>query len=90
MYQILYSVLLATCPVDTRNMITNITFEDYGDYVSIKISGPSTTSKGFFDYARAVNYNPQRTEKEARNYQWIERAIKQAAIVHGGILKYEL
>lgn len=89
-YYVLYSTLLSMCPVDTGNMIANITLEDLGDYWKINISGPMTTAQGFYDYARAVNYNLQRTEKEARNYMWVERAIRQATEVVGGNVKYEL
>lgn len=89
-YYVLYTTLLGMCPVDTGNMVANITLEDFGDYWRISVSGPSLTGSGFYDYARAVNYNLQRTPKEARNYMWVERAIKQASTVVGGNVKYEL
>jgi FlaG/FlaF family flagellin (archaellin) len=89
-YYVLYTTLLANCPVDTGNMVSNITLEDYGDYWKITISGPRYSSQGFFDYAKSVNYNPQRTPKEARNYQWVERVIKQVSEVIGGSVEYEL
>lgn len=89
-YYVVYSTLLSMCPIDTGNMVANITLEDYGDYWKISVSGPSITASGFYDYARAVNYNAQRTPKEARNYMWVERAIKQASEVVGGDAKYEL
>lgn len=89
-YYVLFTTLIANCPVDTRNMVSNITLEDYGDYWLIKISGPSLTSKGFYDYAEAVNYNQQRTSKEARNYMWVERVIQQVSHLFGGQVEYEL
>jgi len=89
-WYLLFTELLAKSPKDTRNMVSNITVTDYGDYWAVVISGPKMTSQGFYDYAMDVNYNPQRTPKEARNYQWIERTIRQAAEVIGGTVKYEL
>lgn len=86
-YYVLYTTLLANCPVDTRNMVTHITLEDFGDYWKITISGPRADG---YDYAKAVNYNPQRTPKEVRNYMWIERTIRQVSEVIGGSVAYEL
>jgi hypothetical protein len=85
-YYLLYTALLANCPRDTGNMVSNITLEDMGDYWNINISGPTDT----YDYARAVNYNPQRTPKEARNYMWVEKTIRQVAEVLGEEVNYEL
>lgn len=85
-YYLLYTALLANCPKDTRNMVSHITLTDMGDYWDINISGP----RGGYDYARAVNYNPQRTPKEARNYMWVERTIKQVCNVLGEEVNYEL
>lgn len=90
-YYLLYTTLLANCPVDTGNMVANIVLEDYGDYYKITVSGPSELSSGeFYDYAQAVNYNQKRSAKEARNYEWIERTIKQVTEIIGGEIKYEL
>lgn len=89
-YHYLFTELLSNCPKDTRNMVNNIILEDFGTYWKITISGPKMTSSGFYDYAKAVNYNPQRTPKEARNYKWVERTIAQVSMVIGGNLKYEL
>jgi len=90
-YYLLYTTLLANCPVDTKNMVTHITLEDAGDYWKISISGPSESeARGYYDYAKAVNYNLQRTAKEARNYEWIERTIKQVSEIVGGNIQYEL
>ena len=89
-YYVLYMTLLAMCPYDTGNMKTNILLTEYDDKWVISISGPKITLKGFYDYARDVNYNPQRTPKEAKNYMWVERAIKQAIEVVGGNVQYEL
>jgi len=90
-YYLLYTTLLANCPVDSGNMLSNIVLEDFGDYWKIIISGPQELNSGeFHDYARDVNYNQQRTAKEARNYMWIERTIKQVAEIMGGEVRYEL
>lgn len=89
-WYLLFTELLARSPKDTRNMVNNITVADMGDFWKVTISGPSMTSQGFYDYAMAVNYNQQRTAKEARNYKWIERTIRQVAEAMGGTVKYEL
>jgi len=83
---VLLQILLANCPVDTRNMVSNISLEDHGDYYTIQI----TAINNGYDYARAVNYNPQRTPKEIKNFMWVERSIKQACEVIGSAMKYEL
>jgi hypothetical protein len=85
-YMLVYTTLLANCPVDTRNMLNNISLEDYGDYWKIVISGP----RAGYDYAKAVNYNRQRGPKEIRNYQWVERVLQQISEVVGGNVQYEL
>jgi hypothetical protein len=85
-YAVLYAALLANCPVDTRNMVTHITLEDYGDHYKITISGPTAD----YDYAKAVNYNRQRGPKEIRNYHWVERVLRQVSEVFGGNVEYEL
>lgn len=90
-FEMLVTALMANCPKDTRNMVSHITLEDYGDYWKITISGPKTNKDGsFYDYAKAVNYNQQRTAKEARNYMWIEKTIAQVSKVMGGNIQYEL
>lgn len=77
----LYSIMLSMCPVDTRNMVTHIFLYDYGDYQEIRVE---------VDYAKAVNYNQQRTAKEAHNFRWIERAIQQASDIHGANIAWEI
>ena len=77
----LYSLLLAHCPVDTRNMVTHIFKYDYGTYQEIRIE---------VDYAKAVNYNRQRTPKEARNYRWVEKAIEQASEIYGANIEWSI
>ena len=84
--QVLYNKILASCPVDTRNMITHISFADYGSYAVITISAPSK----YGDYASYTNYNRQRGSKEIYNYKWVERAIKEASAIYGGNIKYGL
>lgn len=85
-YYLLYTTLLANCPKDTRNMVSHIILTDMGEYWDIDISGP----RDGYDYARAVNYNRQRTPKEARNYKWVERTIRQVMDVLGVEVQYEL
>jgi len=85
-YMLVYTTLLANCPVDSRNMVTHITLEDYGDHWKIVISGP----RADYDYAKAVNYNRQRGPKEVRNYHWVERTLRQISEVVGGNVQYEL
>lgn len=91
LYLTIYAKLLAMCPVDTRNMITHITYEDYGTYQKIIVSGP--TDKGY-DYAAAVNAKktPNKTgaNKGRVNYQWVERAVKLATQQRSSDSKYEL
>ena len=77
----LYSILLANCPVDTRYMVTHIFIYDYGEYSELRIE---------VDYAKAVNYNRQRTEKEAHNFHWVERSIQQACEIHGANIEWEI
>ena len=77
----LYSIMLANCPVDTRNMVTHIFLYDYGEYKEIRIE---------VDYAKPVNYNRQRTPKEAHNYKWVERSIQQASDIHGANIIWEI
>jgi hypothetical protein len=89
-YYVLYTTLLANSPRDTGNMVTNITLTDFGTFWLIRISGPRMSANGYYDYAKAVNYNPQRTPKEARNYQWVERSIKQVSHLFGKEVRYEL
>ena len=81
-YSNLYAILLPTCPYDTGNMLRHITFSEYPDYLYVKIEAPH--KKG--DYALSVNeglaakaQNRQMSDKEARNYHWVQRALEQAA-----------
>lgn len=86
MVNLLYTMLLENCPVDTRNMISHITINYYGSYTEIKVSAPSR----YGDYAKHVNYNRQRTPKEASNYKWIEKTLREWAQITGGTIDYEL
>lgn len=80
LYELVYTSILARCPVDTKNMITHISLADHGDYMQITIAAP----KNGGDYARHTNYNRQRGSKEVRNFKWVERAISQAVEAYGG------
>ena len=88
-FDVLFTTLLANCPVDTRNMVTHITKEDFGDYFEITISGPSK----YGDYAEYVN--KQQTvvksgpNKGKLNYQWIEKTCQQVADLFGDV-SYEI
>lgn len=88
-YNVLFTTLLANCPVDTRNMQTHITIEDLGDYFEIVISGPSKHG----DYAKYVNEQPTIVKsgpnKGKLNYQWVERTLEQVANVYGEV-SYEI
>jgi hypothetical protein len=84
-YNLLYTTLLANCPVDTGNMITNIRQEDMGDYYVITISAPKKTKTGDYNYAKDVNYNKQRSAKEVRNFKWVERTIQQVSEIIGEV-----
>jgi hypothetical protein len=90
-YLLVYTKLLASCPVDSTNMITNITYEDYGTYQKIIVSGP--TDRGY-DYASIVNAkktpNISGPNKGRVNYQWVERAVNSAAKQKDSDSKYEL
>ena len=87
-YYTLYQALKANTPIDTGNMLSHITLEDYGDYWKIIISGPDERNN--YDYAYDVNYNRQRSAKEAKNYKWVERTIRQVSEAIAGSVKYEL
>jgi hypothetical protein len=91
LYLTIYAKLLATCPVDSTNMITHITYEDYGTYQKIIISGPT---KSGYDYAEKVNQkktpNKSGPNKGRVNYQWVERAVKTATQQRSSDSKYEL
>ena len=82
-YNLIYTKLLAKCPKDTWNMVNNIAFLDYGDYVEIKID---------VDYASWVNTNGKyaRGAKEIANFHWVEDVLKEASEVIGGKVEYEL
>lgn len=86
-YETLWVTLLANSPKDTRNMVRHIVQFDFGDTFWINISGP--TEDGY-DYASFVNYNPQRTPKEMRNFKWVERTINEVVETLGGNAQYEL
>lgn len=89
-YDLLYTSLLANCPVDSRNMVDNIERDDYGDCWEIVISGP----RDGYDYAMDVNEQQGMVKtgpnKGANNYHWIERTIKQVAHLLGVEVEYEL
>ena len=87
-YQNLYSILMPTCPFRTGNMKSHITFTQAPNYCIVKIEAPINDSKGalVYDYAVAVHeglaakaQNRAMSPKEARNYHWVQRAVKQAA-----------
>lgn len=91
LYLTVYAKLIATCPVDTTNMLTHITYEDYGTYQKITISGPT---KSGYDYAEAVNAkktpNISGANKGRVNYQWVERAVRTSVAQRSSDSKYEL
>jgi hypothetical protein len=91
LYLLIYTKLLATCPVDSTNMITHITYEDYGTYQKIIISGPT---KSGYDYAEKVNAKttPNKTgpNKNRVNFEWVQRAVRTATQQRSSDSKYEL
>jgi hypothetical protein len=83
-YYNLYAVLIPTCPVNTGNMQRHIQMDVQPDYIYVKIEAPN--EKTGYDYALAVNeglaataQNREMSEKESRNYHWVQRALEQAA-----------
>lgn len=91
LYLLVYAKLLATCPVDTTNMITHIIYEDYGTHQKIIISGPT---KSGYDYAEAVNKkqtpNISGPNKGRVNFQWVQRAVRTSVAQRSSNIKYEL
>lgn len=91
LYLTIYAKLQSMCPVDSRNMLTHLTYEDYGTYQKIIVSGP--TDRGY-DYASIVNAKttPNKTgpNKGRVNFQWVERAVKLATKQRSSDAKYEL
>jgi hypothetical protein len=89
-YYVLYTTLLANCPVDSRNMVDNLEMDDMGDYWLITISGP----RGDYDYAEKVNEQIIPTQsgpnKGRDNFMWIERTIEQVAGLFGIVPRYEV
>jgi hypothetical protein len=90
-YELLYNTLRSKMPKDSRNMVMNTRFDDFGDYFVITISGPTD---GGYDYAEAVNAKKTPNKGGANpgqiNYQWIEKTIKYITELTGGDVKYEL
>lgn len=85
---LLYGNLLASCPVASGNMKSNIEFKELEDRYIITISSG-------VPYARYVNYNwgnrtkksqesyknrrKNRPQKERQNYKWVEKTIQRTA-----------
>lgn len=98
---LLYGNLLASCPVLTGNMKSNIEFKELEDRYIITISSG-------VPYARYVNYNwgnrtkksqesymlrrKNKPQKEKANYKWVERTIQRTAssLIGEGSVKVEL
>jgi hypothetical protein len=78
---VLQAKLQEVCPVDTGNMSTNIYLYDYGTYYSIKIQT---------FYAQWVNENKRRGPKEIANYHWVQRVIKEVAVMFGATVELEV
>ena len=70
-----FSILVASTPVDTRNLLNHTVYEIGNGYATITISAPSK----YGDYAYYVNYNRRRGAKEVKNYHYVENSLKQAA-----------
>lgn len=87
----LHANLLNACPVDTRNMQTNIVmFENADEYV-IEVNAPYMTNpkiaketvNGKSDYAYDVNY-----AKRSPHKGWIKDQIKQTARIVNAKVTY--
>lgn len=76
--QLVFSLITASTPVDTRNLLNNTTYTINGNKAEIVISAPLLTANGMDNYATYVNYNRQRTAKERKNYHYVENNIIQA------------
>lgn len=84
---LLLSILAQNTPKDTRNLVSSMMVEYTDDYVKITISGPTNRN---YNYAQAVNdaraatyFHRGMSEKEARNFHFVERSIEQAKQLMG-------
>lgn len=92
---LILSILCASTPVDTRNLLNNTTMKMYGNKAIIEITAPKVTANGKDDYAQYVNYLPTTISGKAnKNYHYVERAILQACEIIasrvGGVVINEL
>lgn len=76
--QLVFSLIAASTPVDTHNLLNNTTYKINGNRAEIVISAPLETANGMDNYATYVNYNRQRTAKEKKNYHYVENNIIEA------------
>ena len=76
---LILSILCASTPVDTHNLLNHTTMKVYGNKAIIEITAPKETSKGDDDYAQYVNYIQNfKSGKKNPNYHYVENAILQA------------
>ena len=76
---LILSMICASTPVDTHNLLNNTTMKVYGNKAIIEITAPKKTSKGDDDYAQYVNYIPNfKRGKKNPNYHYVENAILEA------------
>lgn len=92
---LIFSMITANTPVDTRNLLNHTTMSLYGNKATIEITAPKVTANGKDDYAQYVNYLPTTRGGNAnKNYHYIERAILQACEIVasrvGGVVINEL
>ena len=89
-----FSLIATATPVDTRNLLNNTTYSINGNKAKIVISAPKATKDGMTNYATYVNYNPQRSAKERKNYHYVENSLIQACKIFadkvGGVFVNEL
>ena len=76
---LILSMICASTPVDTRNLLNHTTMKIYGNKATIEITAPKVTKNGADDYAQYVNNIPTyKSGKPNKNYHYVERAILQA------------
>ena len=89
-----FSMILADTPTHTYNLKNNTKFVINGNEATIIISAPLKTKKGKTDYAPYVNYNRKRSDKEKKNYHYVENNLIEACKIiaekYGGIFINEL
>lgn len=95
LYNLIYSILVNSTPVDTRNLLNHTIFTFDGKTAEISISAPKITKGEMTDYYKYVNdYESLRNGKPNPNYHYVQKAIIQACKIFaervGGVIQNEL